>query len=211
MNYLSYFLSDNTPVYGGRKKAFEVISMNTIANGSTANDSLFQFPNHIGTHIDFPKHFNDSGAVCEDYPAGFWIFNSVGFLECSVEEIPDLLHVLPENMELLILKTGYGAKRGETEYWSSQPVIPAALAGKLKSLFPHLRVFGFDLISLTSKLDRPEGKQAHLQFLIENEILILEDMDLSTLSSTPERVVIAPLQVKGANGVPCTVIAFGDA
>ena len=36
-----------------------------------------------------------------------------------------------------------------------------------KSKFPKLRVFGFDMISLTSKLNRGEGKKAHQKFLIE--------------------------------------------
>ena len=64
------------------------------------------------------------------------------------------------------------------------------------------------MISLTSKLDRLEGKKAHFSFLIENDILVLEDMDLSNLKETPDRVIIAPLLIEGADGSPCTVIAY---
>ena len=74
--------------------------------------------------------------------------------------------------------------------------------------FPKLRVFGFDLISLTSKLDRAEGKKAHIEFLINNDILILEDMDLRFLEVSPSLVVIAPLQIQIADGVPCNVLSF---
>ena len=49
---------------------------------------------------------------------------------------------------------------------------------------------------------------AHEQFLLDNEILILEDMDLELLVNTPKKVIISPLQVASADGVPCTVIAF---
>jgi kynurenine formamidase len=59
-----------------------------------------------------------------------------------------------------------------------------------------------------SKLDRPEGKKTHLVFLIEEKILILEDMKLDELDRTPNRVIISPLQLKSADGAPCTVISF---
>jgi arylformamidase len=74
--------------------------------------------------------------------------------------------------------------------------------------FPKLRLFGFDMISLTSKLDRPEGKEAHLNFLIENQILILEDMNLENLFTCPNKVIVAPLQIENSDGGPCTVFAF---
>ena len=73
---------------------------------------------------------------------------------------------------------------------------------------PYLRVFGFDMISLTSKLDRAEGKLAHIAFLIENVILVLEDMNLEILSITPSTVIISTLQLEGADGGPCNVIAI---
>jgi kynurenine formamidase len=87
-------------------------------------------------------------------------------------------------------------------------VIPASYGNILRSTFPYLRVFGFDLISLTSKLDRSEGKKAHISFLIENDILILEDMNLTQINDRPHRIIISPLLIKDADGSPCTVIAF---
>jgi kynurenine formamidase len=57
-------------------------------------------------------------------------------------------------------------------------------------------------------LDRAEGKKAHIQFLLQNDILVLEDMDLQNLFSTPSSVIIAPLQIEGADGVPCNVISY---
>lgn len=210
ITYLSYFLDRSTPVYGGEEGAFDFEKTKSIARGDTANNLLLRFPNHIGTHIDFPKHFNNNGKICIDYPPEYWIFNKVGFLNCSIEDVPDNLHYLPVNIELLILKTGFSLKRGQREYWAEQPVIPAALAGVFRRSFPKLRIFGFDLLSLTSKLDRVEGKKAHIEFLIENNILVLEDMDLSSLTSTPDSVIVAPLQVAEADGVPCTVISFGS-
>lgn len=206
--FLSYFLSESTPTYGGAEGTIILEQERSIEKGDTSNNLKFIFPAHVGTHIDFPRHFSVDGKACSEYAAAFWIFSKVGFIECQTDEVEEHLGAIPADIELLILKTGFGNKRGTSEYWSSQPVISASLADVLKKKFPSLCVFGFDLISLTSKLDRAEGKKAHIQFLLENEILVLEDMDLRNLFSTPNNVIIAPLQIEGADGVPCNVIAY---
>jgi len=206
--FLSYFLSENTPVYGGEKGSISFERIRSIEKGDNSNNLKLTFPAHIGTHIDFPYHFHLSGKKCEDYPASFWVFEKVGFLECSLEQVEQQLNKLSPNIEILILKTGFGKLRGEDMYFSNQPVIPSNLANIFKNHFSKLRVFGFDLISLTSKLNRVEGKNAHINFLINQDILVLEDMDLEHLHSTPSLLIVSPILVEGADGVPCTVIAF---
>jgi arylformamidase len=206
--FLSYFLDENTPIYGGIPDTISFSSITSISEGDTANSLKIDFPNHVGTHVDFPFHFDNNGKNSSDYSADFWVFEKVGLLNCSIEEVPVKLRHLPSDIELLILKTGFGEKRYEEVYWKSQPIIPASYAKLFRSFFPNLRVFGFDLISLTSKLDRSEGKKAHLAFLIEEDILILEDMKLDELDVTPNKVIISPLQLKSVDGTPCTVISF---
>jgi arylformamidase len=206
--YLSYFLDSKTPAYGGKTNSVNIHLTKSILNGDTSNDQTIEFPGHIGTHIDFPFHFSSSGKKCEDYPASFWIFNKVGFLTCEIEKVKDNLANLPSDIEILLLKTGFGSNRSESLYWANQPIIPSYFAELFREKFPDLRVFGFDMISLTSKLDRVEGKSAHINFLIKNEILILEDMNLGELFIKPSKVLIAPLQMKEASGVPCNVIAY---
>jgi arylformamidase len=208
IQYLSYLLDENTPAYGGEENLVKLEQIRSISKGDTSNNTVFNFPGHIGTHIDFPFHFSNEGKKMKDYAADFWVFNKVGFLSCAVHEIALGTEALPVDIELLIVKTGFGEKRGQAEYWQSQPVVRHDLADLLRQRFPHLRVFGFDLISLTSKLDRLEGKIAHQRFLLGNEILVLEDMFLSSLYKTPAKVIIAPLQIGSADGVPCTVIAM---
>ncbi|MDC0478437.1 cyclase family protein [Flavobacteriaceae bacterium] len=206
--YLSHFIEESTPVYGGVKKTISLNQISSIKNGDTANSKKICFPNHVGTHIDFPNHFGNDGKKCLDYPASFWIFNKVGFLDCSIDEVPDKILMLPKDIELLILKTGFGENRNKEIYWSSQPVIPASFALLFRNAFPNLRVFGFDMISLTSKLNRVEGKKAHIAFLLDQDILILEDMNIDNLFVSPQKVIISPLQIGALDGAPCTVIAF---
>jgi arylformamidase len=206
--YLSYFIDEETPAYGGAKDTIKIDRIRSIDNGDNSNNLDLRFPGHIGTHIDFPYHFSNSGKKLEDYPASFWIFNKVGFINCDIAEVESSINDLPSDIECLILKTGFSVNRGTEVYWAAQPVIPAFFADLFREKFTQLRVFGFDLISLTSKLDRAEGKKAHLQFLIQNNILVLEDMNLEHLNEIPSRLIISPLQIRSADGVPCTVIAY---
>jgi arylformamidase len=206
--FLSYYYDEETPVYGGKIDMISFNKIKLIENGDTTNECIINLPNHSGTHIDFPRHFSNNGKTCSDYSSDFWVFQKTGFLACSIEELPDRIKQLPVDIEILILKTGFGIERKCANYWESQPVIPASYAKILRSSFPYLRVFGFDLISLTSKLDRCEGKKAHISFLIENEILVLEDMNLAEIDRHPEKLIISPLLIKDADGSPCTVIAF---
>jgi arylformamidase len=206
--FLSYYLSESTPVYGGEKGVIGFERIRSIERGDNSNNLKLTFPAHVGTHIDFPFHFSMEGKKCEDYPASFWIFRKVGFLNCMPDEVKSKLSELDKDIELLILKTEFGKIRMKEEYWSTQPIIPANFAQMFKMSFPLLRVFGFDLISLTSKLNREEGKSAHINFLINYDILVLEDMNLEDLKEAPSTVLISPILVKGADGVPCTVLAF---
>lgn len=206
--FLSHFLDEFSPVYGGEIGVFSKKNKSEIAKGDTANNLILQFPNHIGTHIDFPYHFDLCGKTSSDYPAAFWIFKKIGLLTCSLERIPEIISGMQNDIELLIWKSGFGTYRSEERYWKEQPVIPAYLADLFRKQFPFLRVFGFDMISLTSKLDRAEGRKAHLKFLIENDILLVEDMYLEHLHTSPDNLIISPLQIANADGVPCTVIAY---
>lgn len=206
--FLSYFLGENTPAYGGAEGTVLFEKSRSISNGDTSNNLYLKFPNHIGTHIDFPRHFSNTGKSINDYPADFWIFNHVGFVNSDMDSLEENCKDLPKNIEFLIVKTGFGEQREQKVYWAEQPVVPASAAEMLKKRFPDLRVFGFDLISLTSQLDKVEGKKAHLAFLIEQDILVLEDMNLNNLFKTPEKVIIVPLQIENADGAPCTILAF---
>lgn len=205
---LSFFLQENTPAYGGAKGTVKLQSVRSIKLGHTSNNQTFEFPGHINTHIDFPRHFNASGKTINDYDAAFWVFEKVGFISSDVASLPAEISKLDPAVEILIFKTGFGSKRDEPVYWAEQPVIPASIAGLLKKQCPAIRVFGFDLISLTSQLDKAEGKQAHIAFLLEHDILVIEDMNLSELFNTPAKLFVAPLMIDQADGVPVTILAI---
>lgn len=207
---LSFFIDEKTPLYGGKKNDIFIRFERSISNGDKVNTSRYNFPNHISTHIDFPYHFSQNGKKLDDYPPEFWYFDKVGFIETDIEHILDHIDNLNKSIEILILKTGFGVKRNLEEYWKNQPVISSDLAKIMRKKFKKLRVFGFDFISLTSQLDKIEGTKAHQEFLIKNNILILEDMNLIDLNESPDKIIISPLLINGADGVPCNVISINE-
>ena len=219
MIFLSYILDSNTPSYGNRDKF--IISKNSeIVNGIGANTSKWEFTNnHIGTHIDTPYHFYIKGKQLKDYRASDFIFWKIGILEVprkdgSLISIVDLqLDNLDPEIELLIIKTGYGSYRNSNKYFQDNPGLSAELAQKLKKSFPKLRAVGFDFISLTSWNNREEGKKSHLSFLNpEIDIIIIEDMKLDEICSQSilKWIIVSPLRTEEGNGSPVTIIANLD-
>ena len=205
--FLSHFINDQTPLYGGSKGLIKFEKLSSISKGNTANSIYFRMPNHSGTHIDFPLHFSNDAKSINDYPPEFWIFKNVGFISSSICSVENFFLELNKNIEFLIIKTGFGKYRGEKKYWAEQPIISSALASRIKKYFPKIRAIGFDMISLTSKLDREEGRKAHEEFLLKENILIVEDMDLSKIKNSPKGLYVFPLLIENADGSPCTIIA----
>ena len=218
MKYLSYFLSESTPLYGNGS-GIRFTKDKNICNGDSCNTTNLVFPNHSGTHIDFPYHFNMDGKTLNDYPASFWEFNNIELInlsgkvdDCQIIE-PELFPDLDNSdADLLLLKTGYGAKRGTDHYTLTPPGLSSELASFFRSKFPKLRCIGMDLISVSSYSNRLEGRKAHHAFLNPEEgdpILLIEDMKLDTVGPF-SKIIVAPLLIDKADGVPCTVIAHTD-
>lgn len=214
---LSHILKQDTPSYGNRDKV--IIRVNSsIKAGETANSScLVLSNNHIGTHVDVPRHFSIDGKRTIDYPISDYVFE-----KCQVIDLPKTNACLigPNDfdstdidlgIELLLIRTGYESLRGQDAYWNDNPGLAPELADYLRERFPNLRCVGFDFISVTSWKHRAEGRLAHKAFLApENgskEIWAIEDMSLKDAPTIIKRVVVAPLMVEDGNGTAVTVIA----
>ena len=211
--YLSYLLNENTPIYGG-EKAIYIENRSEMSKGDSSNTKYLKFPNHSGTHIDFPNHFSDSGKKSESYEASFWFTSKITVVKylAKDEEIINQncfdIQKISANTEFLIINTEFYKRRKEKAYWNNNPGLSPELASNLKKQCPNLRFIGFDFISLTSYQNRILGRKAHVEFLIKNEILLIEDMDLSNIDGINIKSVTAlPLLMEGLDGAPISIIA----
>ena len=169
--YLSYFLSEDTPLYGNGKGII-INQDKLIESGDSCNTTNLSFPNHSGTHIDFPIHFNPEGKKLNDYPASFWQFDKIEIVDlsykikdCQILEPELFIDIDNREAELLLIKTGYGNLRGSDQYTITPPGLSSKLAPFFRNNYPHLRCLGMDLISISSFSNRDEGRQAHHAFL----------------------------------------------
>jgi len=212
--FLSYTLSENLTAYKNGKRINIVVERN-IADGDSCNQTSLELRSHLGTHIDFPYHFDENGKKGDEFRANEFVFNSIYviFLDISlkdtslIEEDHFNNHDFKQETDLLIIKTGFCEERFDKKYYNNYPGFSEKLAKYFKSKMPNLRAIGFDLISLSSPLNGDIGKKAHLEFLKQEKIIIIEDMDLRNLDSDSQinTVVVAPLRFENSDGAPVTI------
>jgi arylformamidase len=220
---LSHILDRATPTYGNSTKMGITLSR-SLALGDSSNEHFLEFNNHIGTHIDAPYHFDDGGKSLDDFSPEFWICNNPLFIEKSFkeEEIISLDSLKSEfkkiNLETdcILLKTGFEKFRSETDIYcfknpSISPDIPIWLRQNT-----NIRFFGIDYISISSRANREMGRETHKAFLckiykdfklLSDPILLIEDMNLEKLESSPKHLIISPLFFKNSDGSPATIFA----
>jgi arylformamidase len=213
--YLSYSLKNEVPVYGKTHASLEIKHQHRMLHGDSCDTYWFGMDNHWGTHIDAPAHFCMNGKKVSDYEADFWIFKKPQVVGINIQDhlmihVQDLYGKISEDTDLLMLNTGYGVFRGTPKYSQFNPGIHSEVAYWLRETYPNLRVIGLDFVSLSSYQNREEGKKAHVAFLssenVGHPILILEDMDLSSLSGELKEVIISPLRISQLDSAPCTVL-----
>lgn len=212
---LSHFLNEKTPGYGG-SSGVKIKHASKIADGASSNSQEWTISNHIGTHIDLPAHFDNEGMRLNQFNASSWIFSSPFLLKLhshpgQIFEVNTEFQSIPMEADILLIKTDFQKFRHEEQYWKNNPGFSPDLALWLRRERPNLRCVGFDFISITSYSNRPLGREAHRAFLGKygetNPIIVIEDMNLQFLESSPGEVIVAPLLIDQADGSPVTVLA----
>jgi kynurenine formamidase len=214
--FLSYELNEGTPSYG-KGSMMQIQQGKRMADGDSCNTQEWCISNHLGTHIDAPRHFSEDGNTIDQYPPQFWMFSNPCLVDISPVSSGQIVGCdqiqtseIPSDTDLLLIKTGFGLYRDSDEYSLNNPGLAPDLADFLRERLPSLRVVGLDSVSISSYTDRESGRDAHRRFLHHDRpILLLEDMDLSALGKTESlmEVLILPLRVTKADASPCTVIA----
>lgn len=216
MIYLSHFLNNQTPKYAGNKSDLHIKKSSCICSGDSSNSLMLNLKNHVGTHIDLPKHFDKYGKVLNDYSPKDWFFNTPQLLDIEISpgKLIDINHLdgkINQDTDFLIIRTGFESQRHLDTYWNNNPGVNKNVGIWLRRNYPKLRSIGFDFISLSSFKHREIGRIAHKEFLSSNyegaPILIVEDMKLKDLSFQPKKLIVIPILIDNADGAQVTVIA----
>ncbi len=151
-----------------------------------------------------------------DYEPADWIFNRVKVIDIPCDGARliyprDLPGPIADDVQLLLIRTGYESLRTTDRYWNDNPGLSPELGFHLRELCPDLRAVGFDFISITSWQFRQEGREAHRAFLDPggsgNALWIFEDLALQEISGPINRVTAAPVFVENSNGSTVTIFA----
>lgn len=217
--YLSYALSDDMPVFGGRAD-MEIRAVRAISKGDSSNMYRFSMENHWGTHVDAPRHFFDNGKSIEDYPPSTWFFEAPQVINLSLkpsEVVKMGRWVKKINLlsDILIFKSGWSCCRNQKKYVYQNPGVAPEVGNYLRKNHRSLRAIGIDWISISPYTDRALGREAHRAFLSPEgkgrPLLIVEDMRLPLKLTGLKSVLVSPLIVSGTDSAVCTVLgAFHD-
>ena len=124
---LPHVLSEDTPAYrGGDGLRVEVVS--SISRGNSANSVVLRLSNHLGSHVDAPRHFFDDGRTVDGFAVNDWFFHQPGLIDIPAGD-GDVLGVVQveaglsqvSDADLLLIRTGFESRRGMSEYWKSSP------------------------------------------------------------------------------------------
>ena len=216
--FLSYKINADTPNYGG-KTGFLSKAASSIKNGDSANTQTWEFPNHLGTHVDAPYHFYENGQTIDFFPLDFWVFDGIKTQILEVDLKEDYLLIKPEHVkkqninsdvEFLMLKTGFGKYRNNEKYWKYNPGLSCEISDWVREKFKKIRILGIDSISISSWQHRNVGRQVHKKMLNPNKpIVLVEDMNLSKVNKDTvfKIIYVAPLITSKSDGAPCTILA----
>lgn len=188
------------------------------------NSYIIELPNHVATHMDGPRHFNDTGINFDEL--GIEKFAFLG------EEIllVDLPHrnkpgevIVKEDLEpyaeelrgkrLLLMRTGYEEnKKGNPKLYEEQGLaIHPGLSRWLNEEFPELDTIGMDWLSVASAL-YDFGPEAHHWLLgnhTDHVITAVEDMHLAPIGDRKIKLItMGPLRIKGVDSAPVSIMAW---
>ena len=214
---LSYPIDSKTPTYGGHSRV-KINRVKSIKRGDSVNESKIELPLHAGTHIDFPVHFYENGQLLDSFSTEHWILKNALLIEIDAgdklllgERIISKLKSVPNGQyDIILFKIKPQVDRSTEEYWKKNYGIDGKVGSFIRKNIPSVKMVGFNSISLTSYQHRAEGRLAHKEFLNPTHpILVIEDMDLSSVSSAEriKQILVSPLMINNSDGLPVTVWA----
>lgn len=181
-----------TPPYPG-DPAPQLSLLSGIAQGDDCNVALLSTCLHTGTHVDAPLHFLDGGNTVNRYPLDVFIG------ECYVVEMgPGRItgrtvnQYFPQDAQRILVKSNGNA-------WFD--VTAAEELG-----FMGLRLIGTDAASVGST---DNEAAAHKGFL-RCGTAILENLDLSAVSTGKYFLMAQPLKIAGVEAAPCRAVLLED-
>ncbi|MDD5436315.1 MAG: cyclase family protein, partial [Candidatus Omnitrophica bacterium] len=153
---LSYGIDEGSPLYPGTPP-LKVGKVKEIRKGDPCNTFLVTLSNHLGTHIDMPNHFSDSGKGAKYYPANKLACKDPVIIDCpkrpgGIIGLEDMTALKKEKKaDAVLIRTGFYKYRSSDVgiYCEENPCLSPAAADWLRKNLRNLKIFGIDSISIS--------------------------------------------------------------
>jgi arylformamidase len=202
-------LTEGMATYAGEEPGPVLDFHSLMSEGKSANVSALSLGSHTGTHVDAPHHFLDNGVTVEQMPLEYLIG------PCYVMEYTGDGHIsaadldgagIPAGTSRLLIKTVNG------RFWEDAAFHPEFI-GLDEDAGPWLVkrgvvLVGIDYMSI-ERFHSPTHAVHHS--LLSTNTVILEGLDLRSVTPGEYFLVCAPLPVAGADGAPARVFLLDEA
>ena len=195
-------LRPSMPTYAGEPGP-KLDHLKQIGRGDSANVTALSLGSHTGTHVDAPHHFLDGRSTVE----AMSLEALVG--PAQVIELTEQRHinahdleaaVIPDGTTRLLLKTPNGRFWDDDEFHTD-------FVGLTGDAADWLVARGFVLVGidyLSIERFRSPDHEVHKSLLGAN-VVIVEGLDLRSVTAGEYMMACAPLKVVGADGAPARV------
>jgi arylformamidase len=177
--------------------------------GAHDNVSRLECSVHTGTHVDAPHHFLNDGRTVESLSLDMMTGPA------QVIQIPDQVSLItsdilkkftiPSGTSRLLLKTRNSKiwKRSERDFVTD--FVGVSLDGAEWLVRARIKLVGIDYLSIAPY---HESEPVH-QALLKPGMIILEGLDLSSVSPGVYDLYCLPLKLVGSDGAPARAILIG--
>lgn len=174
--------------------------VSNIKNGEVCNLSDLTMCVHNGTHIDAPYHFIEEGNDISEIPLERTIGHCVVFSCDTVfdkmngeKRLQDAIEKYG-NIERLLLK-------------GNNAIISLSGAELLTEY--SICLIGTERNTVGIPTEEDDIEQVHYH-LLKNNVVILENLDLSQVKDGVYMLYALPLKIRGADGAPCRAILIDE-
>jgi len=199
-------ISNALPAWPG-DPAIDIQDWRTLSKGDGANVSMLNFGAHTGTHVDAPAHFIEGAAKVETMPLDALIG------EAQVVEVPSDYREIDEEfvatacdpgIERVLFKTRNSAFWSDSREFRTDFTYLGIEAAK-KLVNAGIKLVGIDYLSIEKF--HSEKHETHVA-LLAHSVVILEGLNLATISAGKYELICLPLRLRSnmGDGAPARAV-----
>jgi arylformamidase len=202
---VSLLISEDLPIWPG-DPGISMTLASSLNHGDDANVTRLEMGVHTGTHIDAPIHFEAEGKSIDELSMDTLIgpcrvFDLSGIVENIEYESLKSLDFSGATRVLFKTQNSTWWASGETKFQKDFVCITEAGAKFLVD--QGVKLVGIDYLSV-EKFGSSDYSTHHL--LLRNQVVIVEGLNLSGVSSGEYELIALPLRLKGSDGSPARVV-----